>query len=356
MLPSKSPLHAQFAPPPTTVAPQEPRGERSPSTWARNGDETGADGDWQRCRGGGTPKQGPLTPPGHSPDVLLGVVGASNQAGDQVCKAGTPQGEGPPPSPQHPPPPRGTRGAVMDGPSVPEAIGPTPAALPAIGVPADLGVQGAVGGPSWLGGLGFCHIVPPARENVGFQGTRGDGSPPWGQPGAPSTPGHATPMGQDTAWRGCIPGGCPPTWVLRGGVGQEEASSRAVAGAVEQDGHGAGVCHQEWGGRGRVPAVGPCRQGRGRGEDLGSLGTGTGTQTPGCHCPRQGQWGSGIWAVLRVAPAPSQPTLSPLPPASLPHTVPPQPQAAPGGTCSPKHGGQSWTRLPGGHPGTSPPP
>lgn len=29
-----------------------------------------------------------------SPDVLLGEVGTSDQAGDQVCKAGMPQGEG----------------------------------------------------------------------------------------------------------------------------------------------------------------------------------------------------------------------------------------------------------------------
>lgn len=41
--------------------------------------------------------------PGHSPDVLLGVMGASNQAGDQVCKAGTPQDEELPPAPQHTP-------------------------------------------------------------------------------------------------------------------------------------------------------------------------------------------------------------------------------------------------------------
>lgn len=47
----------------------------------------------------GMPKWRPLTPPGHSPDMLLGVVGASNQAGDQVCKEGTPQGETPTRSP-----------------------------------------------------------------------------------------------------------------------------------------------------------------------------------------------------------------------------------------------------------------
>lgn len=70
-------------------------------------------------------------------------------------------------------------------------------------------------------------------------------------------------MGHDTS-QGClcIPGDAPPfTWVLRGGIGQEKPSSRAVAGAVEQDGHSAGVCRQEWGRRDGVPAVGPCQQG-----------------------------------------------------------------------------------------------
>lgn len=56
----------------------------------------------------GTPAAGDnkmelLPAPNHSPDVLLGVMGASNQAGDQVCKAGTPQDEELPPAPQHTP-------------------------------------------------------------------------------------------------------------------------------------------------------------------------------------------------------------------------------------------------------------
>lgn len=50
----------------------------------------------------GDTKVGTTNSPSHSPDMLLGVVGASYQAGDQVCKAGTPQGEGPPPTPGHP--------------------------------------------------------------------------------------------------------------------------------------------------------------------------------------------------------------------------------------------------------------
>lgn len=53
--------------------------------------------------GAGDTKMGPFPTLDHSPDVLLGVVGASNQAGNQVCKAETPQGEGPPPAPQHTP-------------------------------------------------------------------------------------------------------------------------------------------------------------------------------------------------------------------------------------------------------------
>lgn len=69
--------------------------------------------------------------------------------------------------------------------------------------------------------------------------------PPWGGRGAPHTPGGSPP---------------PPTWVLRAGVGQEEASARAVAGAAEQDGHGAPVGHQGRGSGAGVPAVGPCKR------------------------------------------------------------------------------------------------
>lgn len=212
-------------------------------------------------------------------------------------------------------------------------------------------------------------------------------------------------MGQDTARAGgClhIPGGCsPPTWVLRGGVGQEEASSRAVAGAVEQDGHGAGVCHQERGGGAGVPAVWPCRQGWGHEEDWGSLGTGVGTRTLGCHLPWRsphqvggGKGGAQVFGLClgwsqpqgdptprvahpqgspnpRVVPAPGSsqpqgsyirtmggtwgtaPRSSPCPPPPPRcHAVPPQPQAA----LAELHRGWSWTRLPGEHPKMSPHP
>lgn len=170
----------------------------------------------------GMPKWGPLTPPGHSPDMLLGVVGASNQAGDQVCKEGTPQGERPPPARLWPTAPH-PRGAGRDGPSVPATIGPTPAALPDIGVPADLGVPAdwvAWGSPMLCPQPGRTWVLQELGVMGAYPGVSKELPPPLAMPPT---------MGQDTARvGGClhIPGGCsPPTWVLRGGVGQEEASS-----------------------------------------------------------------------------------------------------------------------------------
>lgn len=119
----------------------------------------------------------------------------------------------------------------------------------------------------WPGGV---PCFAPARENRGLQGAWGDGEPTLGSARSclhpqlcpPRRGLRHNPRVSLHPW-----GTLPPTWVLRGGVGQEETSSRAVAGAVEQDGHGAGVCQQERGGGDGVPAVGPCRQGRGHGED-----------------------------------------------------------------------------------------
>lgn len=79
-----------------------------------------------------------------------------------------------------------------------------------------------------------------------------------------------------------------------------------VAGAVEQDGDSAGVCHQKWGGGDSIPAVGPCREGAMKGTGAPQRWA----QAPrpvGCHLPWpspcQGWGRSGIWTVLRVAPA-----------------------------------------------------
>lgn len=278
--------------------------------------------------------------PDHSPDVLLGVVGASYQAGDQVCKAGTPQGEGPPPAPQH-------TSTSAPGHSVPLpsrililiwVLPFTPPCLEGQGgmapwslqplhdlwclwlclIPGCLLTWGfrVLEGAGWPGGL-LC--LPPARDNVHVQGAQGNGGSSWGQQGAPFTPlrgpGHIPGMSL------CPRGRSPHTWVLRGGVGQEEASSRAVAGAVEQYGHSAGVCHQEWGRRDGVPAVGPCQQGWHRGEELVSLGTRLGTGTPELHLPWLGPCqGQGGFRLLGCAQG--GPRVVPHPGWPLPKVVP----------------------------------
>lgn len=216
--------------------------------------------------GWGTPKQGPLAPPGHSPDVLLGIVGASNQAGNQVCKAGTPQGEGPPPAPQHPP-------TSAPGHAVPEGQrGMSPRCLhplaPCWQLCLILGSQLA-GGPGCCGGGGVSQlagwpgglpVVPQTGRTWVFRELRAMGARPGIGKELPAPPTMPPPWAKtQLGGMSLHPWGMlPPTWVLRGGVGQEEASSRAVAGAVEQDGHGAGVCHQERGGGDGVPAEGPC--------------------------------------------------------------------------------------------------
>lgn len=153
----------------------------------------------------------------------------------------------------------------------------------------------------WSAGL---PCLPLTRENMDVQEAQGNGSSSWGQQGAPFLPLHGPGHfpGVSLHPRGC----CPHTWVLRSGIRQEEASSRAVAAAVEQDSHSAGVCHQEWGRRDGVPAVGPCQQGWHHGEDLASLGTCLGTWTQDLTFPSlalaRAKGGSGIWAVLSVVP------------------------------------------------------
>lgn len=140
-----------------------------------------------------------------------------------------------------------------------------------------------------------------------------------------------------------------------------------MAGAVEQDGHSAGVCHQERGGGAGVPAVWPCQQGRGRGEDWGSLGTGVGTWTLGCHLPWRSPhqvWGGaqvfGLclgWSQPQGGPSPgwSHPQGGPSPravtsalwggPGAQPlaaHPVPTVPHLLPTATLSPHSHKQHW--------------
>lgn len=124
--------------------------------------------------GWGTSKQGPLAAPGHSPNMLLGVVGASNQAGDQVCKAGTPQGEGHPPGP--PPPTTAPTSALGHPEMAPWFLQPL---APSLWLCPILGSQLIWGSGVLRGVLRVSSVHPqPGRT----------WTPPWGQQGAPSTP------------------------------------------------------------------------------------------------------------------------------------------------------------------------
>lgn len=271
-------------------------------------------------------QNGTIPSPSHSPDMLLGVVGASNQAGDQVCKAGTPRGEGPPPTPQHTPTsapghpiplPNKTLLLIWVLPFMPpclegqEGMAPWPLApwhnLWCLWLCLTQGCHLTWGFRVLEGVVAGCiawgsPTCPQSGRTWMFRGLRAMGTHPGVSKKLSSSPCMGRIPGVSLHPRVC----CPHTWVLRGCIGQEEASSRTVAGAVEQDGHSAGVCHQEWGRRDGVPAVGPCQQGWHHGEDLGFQGTCLGIWTPGLHLPRlgpcQGQGGSSIWAVLRVVP------------------------------------------------------